>query len=860
MKEGSNRWVVIRFGGSSISSTHCWSNLAQAVREHREEGKNVLVVQSALAGITDILSGLLNETYAEARQASLTVIEMRHSKLARDLDVTVGVELSHLYAALGREIDKLWLPGNIPPQVRARILATGELMACKIGKAFLSREGLPFRLLDARHLLIAEPRPDQPLKSQYLSAACDAAPDNVFSRSLSAKGSLIITQGSIASNQAGETVLLGRGSSGISAVYLAAKLGAECLEIWTDAPGLFSADPREVPEARLLRLLDYDEAQEISTAGTKILHPRCIEPARAAAIPMQIRCARDPSLPGTLISSQIGDNRGRVKAISVRRGIKLITMQTLGMWQQSGFLADVFARFKHHGVSVDLVSTSETSITVSLDSGLNPPMGSTLHDLLQDLNRLCQAQLLECCAAITVVGREMRANLHRLAPALELFRQRRIHLLSQAANDLNFTFVVDQADAARLVRELHALLVQHAEGDHVLGPTLAELVATEPQAPKTCAWWIGKREQLLALAADATPLYVYDLDSVQATASALSALNNVDRLLFAVKANHHPDILRVLRRVGLGFECVSPGELAHVRALFPDMAPEQLLFTPNFAPREDYAAGFDAGARVTLDSLYPLRAWPALFKQREIFLRLDPGHGAGHHQHVRTGGEHAKFGIPLSELDEARRLTAAVGAKVTGLHAHVGSGILDPDSWHSVGLMLAQCMDRFSDVRHLDLGGGLGVAEKPGEVELDLARLDAVLEAVKQARPECEIWLEPGRYLVSAAGVLLARVTQSKGKGEVRYLGVDAGMNSLIRPALYGAWHRIVNLTRLNDPPDQLFTVVGPLCETGDILGHERLMPASHEGDVMLIANAGAYGRVMSSNYNLREPAVEMVL
>jgi diaminopimelate decarboxylase/aspartate kinase len=131
---------------------------------------------------------------------------------------------------------------------------------------------------------------------------------------------------------------------------------------------------------------------------------------------------------------------------------------------------------------------------------------------------------------------------------------------------------------------------------------------------------------------------------------------------------------------------------------------------------------------------------------------------------------------------------------------------------------------------------------------------------LKAAYPQYELWLEPGRYVVAEAGVLLANVTQTKGKGDVRYVGIATGMNSLIRPALYGAYHEIANLTRLGEPSAHIVNVVGPICETGDKLGTDRLLPECNEGDVLLIANAGAYGRVMSSNYNLRAPAPEFVL
>jgi diaminopimelate decarboxylase/aspartate kinase len=158
------------------------------------------------------------------------------------------------------------------------------------------------------------------------------------------------------------------------------------------------------------------------------------------------------------------------------------------------------------------------------------------------------------------------------------------------------------------------------------------------------------------------------------------------------------------------------------------------------------------------------------------------------------------------------------------------------------------------------VGGGLGVPEGHDQPALDLARLDTVLLAARQRRPEIALWIEPGRFLVAEAGALIARVTQTKAKDDIRYIGIATGMNSLIRPALYGAWHEIVNLTRIDEPAREIANVVGPICESADFLGHERLLPPTSEGDVLLIANVGAYGRAMSSRYNLREPAVDIVL
>jgi diaminopimelate decarboxylase/aspartate kinase len=171
---------------------------------------------------------------------------------------------------------------------------------------------------------------------------------------------------------------------------------------------------------------------------------------------------------------------------------------------------------------------------------------------------------------------------------------------------------------------------------------------------------------------------------------------------------------------------------------------------------------------------------------------------------------------------------------------------------------------RFPALQFINVGGGLGVPDGPGQPPLDLAKLDTALFAARQgAGSQCaglKFWLEPGRYLVAAAGALIARVTQLKSKEDVHYVGVATGMNSLIRPALYGAFHEIVNLSRIDEAAVLSANIVGPICESADFLGHDRLLPPTREGDVLLIANAGAYGRSMSSRYNLREPAEEFLL
>jgi diaminopimelate decarboxylase/aspartate kinase len=316
-------------------------------------------------------------------------------------------------------------------------------------------------------------------------------------------------------------------------------------------------------------------------------------------------------------------------------------------------------------------------------------------------------------------------------------------------------------------------------------------------------------------------------------------------------------MLREVERGGLGFECVSPGEIDHVLATFPGMDPARIVFTPNFASRGEYERGFAAGVNVTLDNLYPLSAWPELFEGRRIFVRIDPGKGKGHHEFVHTAGYKSKFGVSPDQFDELGRLVGSAGARVVGLHAHVGSNIFETDTWSRTAMFLADVARRFPEARYLDLGGGLGVVEKPGTAPLDLREVDGNLKKVKRANPGFEIWIEPGRFIAAEAGVLLASVTQLKTKGEYHYVGIDAGMNTLIRPALYGSYHEIVNLSRLDEKGSVTADIVGPICESGDVMGYDRSIAKPRDGDVVLIGTAGAYGRVMSSTYNLREPAGE---
>jgi len=856
---GAN-WVVLKFGGTSVSTRPRWDKIAAIAKGKRTQGKHVLIVVSALSGTTDKLKAIC-DGHADAGKCRAVADEIiaRHRAMFAELELKDAGGLDAWLAKLEQLLaDPRRAEGALTWQ--AEVLALGEMMSSTLGAAYLSASGLPTQWLDSRQHLLSEALPNQSAWGRYLSAQVPTARDDALIAKLPTRGETFITQGFMARNAAGETVILGRGGSDTSASYFGALLDAEIVEIWTDVAGMFSANPRSVPNARLLSRLDYEEAQEIATTGAKVLHPRCINPVREAGVPLAIKDTNYPEFAGTEICAAVADALPSVKAISSRSGITLISMESIGMWQQVGFLADVFEIFKRHGLSIDLVGTAETNVTVSLDPSENLVNTDVLSALCTDLAAICRVKVIAPCAAITLVGRGMRSMLHKFSTILAEFGSLRVHLISQSSNNLNLTFVVDESAASDLVPQLHDLLIKaeamRVEDAAVFGPSWVDLY--RKKQVQNAPWWRARRDELLKLAQQATPHYVYDLATVGAQAQALrGTISAVDRWFYAIKANSHPAILREVIAQGFGLECVSPGELARAREVD---ANADLLYTPNFAAREDYAAGIAAHARMTLDNLHPLEHWGELFAGQEIELRLDLDFTRGHHDKVKTGGAASKFGLSLNELDEFRRLAAQHDVRIVGLHAHLGSGILDAKHWKEVHVQLASIAEKIGTVRALNIGGGYGVPARADEAPLDLAAVAANLAEVKAAYPQFELWSEPGRYLVADAGVLLAGVTQLKRKGEFRYVGVDAGMHTLIRPALYEAYHEIVNLSRIDEPATELVQVVGPICESGDVLGNHRRLAAPQEGDVILIAQAGAYGAVMSSDYNLRGRAEETVL
>ena len=857
----SDRWIVLKFGGTSVSRRHRWDTIGRLAKRRAEENDaRILVVVSALSGVTNELTAIADGAADSAQRVA--DLEQRHrdfvTELELDADQVLGERLAALRALLSdaRAVTR-------PLDWQAEVLAQGELLSSTLGAAYLRASGLDFGWMDARQWLQASSLPNQSEWSQRLSVTCSTSASEGWSRAFREQPArMLLTQGFIARHADGSTTVLGRGGSDTSASYFGALLGAKRVEIWTDVPGMFSANPREVPDARLLTRLDYYEAQEIATTGAKVLHARSIKPCRDAGVPMAILDTERPELPGTSIDGGALTVPG-VKAISRRNGIVLISMEGIGMWQQVGFLADVFARFSKHGLSVDLIGSAETNVTVSLDPSDNLVNTDVLAALSADLSEICQVKVIVPCAAITLVGRGMRSLLHKLSDVWATFGQERVHMISQSSNDLNLTFVIDEADADGLLQVLHAALIDSGampvEETSVFGPRWREINGGVRK--RETPWWRREHQRLLDLAGQGTPRYVYDLATVRERARRLSAIAAIDHRYFAIKANSHPAILRLLTEEGFGLECVSLGELQRVFESVPGLSPQRVLFTPSFAPRSEYEGALALGVTLTLDNVEALQRWPEVFRGRELWLRVDLGRGDGHHAKVRTGGKDSKFGLPISKIDQFLELARGLDIRIIGLHAHLGSGVETPQHWRLVCDELGGIAERIGSIQTIDIGGGLPIPYTDDDEPFDLDAWSTGLSEIKAAYPGYRLVIEPGRYLVAESGALLLSVTQVVEKDGIHRVGLDGGINVLMRPALYDAWHDIHNLTRLDDNEEGAFDVVGPICESSDVFGKgRRLSAATLEGDVVLIADAGAYGFSMANTYNQRAlPAEEII-
>jgi diaminopimelate decarboxylase len=369
-----------------------------------------------------------------------------------------------------------------------------------------------------------------------------------------------------------------------------------------------------------------------------------------------------------------------------------------------------------------------------------------------------------------------------------------------------------------------------------------------------------------------TPLYVYSEERIRDNygrlSRALKRMYSKVRVLYAMKANSNLEILRVLREEGCGIDAVSPGEV--YLALAAGYKNKEILFTGTSVSIEELNYLLATGVNINVDSGSQLEK---ILKKKipdTISVRLNPQLGAGHHEHVITAGSDVKFGVWEDEAVKLISDAKEAGVKNFGLHMHIGSGIMDSDHHVRAGERLLEVAGRIRrsvgvSLSFIDLGGGIGVPYKPEEEEVDLDEYSRKVVGLFKSKideydlGEPELWLEPGRYIVADSGALLTQVTTVKITPARKFVGVDAGFNTLLRPVLYGAYHHILAASQLDGPPEKV-DVYGPLCESGDFFARDREMPQVSEGDLLAMLTAGAYGYSMSSQYNARPRPAEVMV
>lgn len=367
-----------------------------------------------------------------------------------------------------------------------------------------------------------------------------------------------------------------------------------------------------------------------------------------------------------------------------------------------------------------------------------------------------------------------------------------------------------------------------------------------------------------------SPLYVYNERILRARCREIKGLLPCKWFgsNYSIKANSNLELLKIIREEGLDADAMSPGEMYIL--MKAGFEPSQIFFIGNNVSQDEMKYAVDNGIMVSVDSLSQLETYGRLNRGGKVSIRFNPGVGAGHHEKVVTGGSKTKFGVEDSMIEEVKRIAEAYSLKIAGINQHIGSLFLDGMPYIEGVKALLRIASEFPDLEFVDLGGGFGIPYKSlhNEERLDLKGLaDAlktiILDWMEDYGREVRIKVEPGRYIPAESCVLLGRVHSVKTNYGTKYIGTDIGFNVLMRPVLYNSYHEISfyrNGTLLEPGSGEKATIVGNICETGDILAKDRTVPDVKEGDVIAVLDAGAYGYSMCSNYNLRLRPAELLI
>ena len=450
--------IVMKFGGTSVEDGARIRQVARIVASRRREGR--LVVISALGGVTDALAAAAEAARDGDETASrdrLRALEDRHLRTVEEAGISgsdasrLVEEISLTFGRLNELVSGVVLLGELSGRTRDAILAAGELLSSRIVAAALRARGCEATWHDPRELVATS--------SDFGAAVADEsaiAANTAVLRTSLARGSVAVTGGFVGRDRAGETTTLGRGGSDYSASLLGAALGASVIEIWTDVDGLMTADPRVVPAARLVPEVSYAEASELAFFGAKVLHPATIRPAVASGIPVRIRNTARPGGKGTEIRRDAGGTG--VRALAARPGAAAIFARNPRMLLSEGYASRIFAVFEKHRVPVDVIATSEISISTTVSAS------APVDDVVRDLGRFCEVETIRGLAVVSVVGRGLRTTPGIAAKTFAALDDINVVMISQGASETNLTFVIDEGSVRSALERLHRTFFEEIEG------------------------------------------------------------------------------------------------------------------------------------------------------------------------------------------------------------------------------------------------------------------------------------------------------------------------------------------------------------------------------------------------------------
>ena len=382
--------------------------------------------------------------------------------------------------------------------------------------------------------------------------------------------------------------------------------------------------------------------------------------------------------------------------------------------------------------------------------------------------------------------------------------------------------------------------------------------------------FFGSTDPYALISKYGSPLYVYNEGVLRERCREMKGLISSPkfRVSYSTKANANLSLLRIIREEGLLADAMSLGEIyVLLRAGFK---PEEILFVSNNVGEDELRFAIDQNILVSVDSLSQLETFGRLAPNGRIVVRFNPGVGAGHHRKVITAGRGTKFGVDPKFVPDVKQILARYQLKLVGVNQHIGSLFMEPTPYLEGAQALCNIAKQFDGLEFVDFGGGFGIPYRKllGQPRLDIRQLgEAFATSIKKFTDEydgdVEVHIEPGRYVVAECGVLLGTVHSVKENYQDHYVGTDIGFSTLMRPVLYGSHHDIeVHRleSKLSDETN-IVSVVGNICETGDVITEARELPSMREGDILCVLDTGAYGFAMASNYNCRlRPAEVLIL